>query len=101
VVIRDETVIPSTDQGTIKYFYPEGALVRNGDPVFGVVTDQSMVELLDEQIFKANQNLSSDDPVFDESYNYLKNRIKNYVINQHSKNYSYTYDAKKQILNDI
>lgn len=101
VVIRDETVISSNDQGTIKYFYPEGARVRNGDPVFGVVTDQSMVDLLDEQIFKANQNLSSDDPVFDESYNYLKNRIKNYVINQHSKNFSYTYDAKKQILNDI
>lgn len=101
MVIRDEVVINSTATGSIRYFYPEGARVRNNDAVFGVVNDPSMVTLLDEQIFKANQSLSADDPVFDESYDFLKNRLKNYVINQHNKDYAYTYEAKKQIENDI
>jgi len=100
-VIRDEQVIEATASGHIKYFYPEGARVRNNNPVFGIVTDASMMTLLDEQIFRANQNLSADDPVFDESYEFLKNRIKNYVINQHNEPFVYTYEAKKQIMNDI
>ncbi len=101
LVIKDETVIKANASGHIKYFFPEGARIRNNNPVFGIVTDASMMTLLDEQIFKANQNLSADDPIFDESYNFLKNRIKNYVINHHNKEFSYTYEAKKQIENDI
>lgn len=101
LVIRDEIVMTSNDSGHLKYFFPEGARVRNNNPVFGVVTDPSMMALLDEQIFKANQNLSAADPIFDESYEFLRNRIKNYVINQHNQAFGYTYEAKKQIENDI
>lgn len=100
-IIRDEQVFDAKATGHIKYFFPEGARVRSNNPVFGVVTDPSMMTLLDEQIFRANQNLSADDPVFNESYEFLKNRIKNYVINQHNAPFNYTYEAKKQIENDI
>ncbi len=101
LIIRDESTIQSKASGTLRYFMPEGARVRNNNNVFGVITDPAMVKLLDEQIQNANENLAADDPIFEDSYNYLKNRIKNYVINHHDRSFNYTYDAKNQILNDI
>ena len=101
LIIKNETVITSTDSGQIKYFFPEGALVRNNNPVFGVVTDDSMMQILDEEIFKVNLSLNADTEIFDESYNYLRSRIKSYVINQYSKDFEYTYEARNQIENDI
>lgn len=101
MVIKDETVITADTSGSLKYFFPEGARVRNNNPVFGIVTDQEMMKILDEEIFRASQALSADDSIFDESYDYLKGRIRNYVINQYSSDFSYTYDARQQIENDI
>jgi len=101
LVIRDETLVTADASGDIKYFFPEGARVRNGNPVIGIIEDSGLLEVLNQEIFQANQNLSADDPVFDESYGYLKNRIKNYVLNSHRKDFAYTYDARKQIENDI
>lgn len=101
LVLRDETIYEATDSGHIKYFLPEGARVRNNNPVFGIISDPSMVAILDEDIFKATQSLSTDDPMFDESYDYLKSRVRNHVINHYHQPYSYTYVSKKQIENDI
>lgn len=101
LIIRNESPVTAKDSGTIKYFMTEGSRVRKDSPIFGIISDTEMVALLDAELEKANQNLSADDPVFDESYGYLKNRIKNYVMNQHDKSFAFTYDAKQQILNDI
>lgn len=97
LVLRNETLVTAPEAGDIKYFFPEGARVRSGNPVFGIIKDPALLSILEKEIFKASQNLSADDPAFDESYNFLKNRMKNYVLNNHDKAYSYTYVARKQI----
>ena len=101
LVIRNEKVFTATGDGQIRYFFPEGARVRRNNPVFGIVNDPEMMDILDQEIFKANQSLSSDDPVFQESYDYLRKDIRNYVINHYNQDFDYTYMAKKQILNGI
>lgn len=101
LVIRDETVISSEAKGAVRYMSTEGARTRSGITVAGVLKNPDMIERLDEEITKENRALPTDDSLFDESYEYLKNRIKNYVINKHLYNYEYTYSIKKQIMNDI
>ncbi|MCF8020367.1 MAG: hypothetical protein K9L62_13330 [Vallitaleaceae bacterium] len=101
LVIRKEIVTTADSAGDIRYFLTEGARVRNTNTVCGIISDTDYVALLDEEIFKANQKLDSSDPSFEDSYGYLQNRIKNYVINQHSKKFSHTYVVRKQLENDI
>ena len=101
LVIRNERVTTADTAGEIRYFLTEGARVRNTNTVCGIISDTDYVALLDEEIFKANQNLDSSDASFEDSYGYLQNRIKNYVINQHNKKFDHTYTVRKQLENDI
>ncbi len=101
LIIKDEAVVKATDSGDVRYFFTEGARVRKGNTVASIINDPAMAKLLDEEIFKFNQSLDADDPAFDESYDYLQSRIKNYVINQHNHNYDKTYAVKQEITEDI
>jgi putative membrane fusion protein len=101
LVIRNESVTTADSAGEIRYFLTEGARVRNTNTVCGVISDADYVALLDSEIFKANQKLDSSDSSFEDSYGYLQNRIKNYVINQHNKKFNHTYTVRKQLENDI
>lgn len=101
IIIKKESIVEAQDTGDTRYFFTEGARVRRADTVATVITDPEMVERIDEDIFKMNQTLEADDPVFDESYEYLQGRIKNYVINQHNHKFKKTYAVKREIVNDI
>lgn len=101
LIIKNETVVEATDSGDIRYYFTEGARVRNDNTVATIIKDSNTAKLLDEEIFKLNQTLEADDPAFDESYDYLQGRIKNYVINQHNHKFGKTYSIKREIVNDI
>lgn len=104
LIIRKEEVVVSEDEGYIRYFTAEGSRIRKGNDVSAIVTNTSKLQLLDEKIFETNQALELNNIAYSEdsiNYYYLKNRIKNYVINQHNKKFVSTYMTKKQIQNDI
>jgi len=101
LILRNEKVIQSKTKGAVRYFLTEGSRVRNGNNVAGVLKNTDMIQRLDEAITKENRALPVDNPIFDESYDYLKNKIRTYVINKHLYKYEHTYLVKKQIMNNI
>lgn len=101
LVIKKESVVTAKDEGDIRYYFTEGSRVRSNNTVATIIKDSETARLLDEDIFRLNQTLHADDPAFDESYEYLQGRIKNYVINQHNHKFNKTYSIKREIVNDI
>lgn len=101
LIIKNEVVVKANNSGEVRFFFTEGARVRDGNAVATIMNDPEMAALLDAELFKVNQTLDADDPAFDESYEYLQGRIKNYVINQHNHSFESTYAIKNEITKDI
>lgn len=97
VVLKNETVVKSLDKGNTKYFVAEGSKVKVDQMICAVDKDGAMSAIFAESLNEIARVLEQDDEAVMLNYRYLKNDIKNYVMNSKASNFSYTYALKRDI----
>lgn len=98
LIIRDEKLVYSLEQGEVNYFVPEGSKVRQNTYVCAVNQDELVREKLNDEIYQ-NTLLYEDSMEFTaEDYELLRLKIKDYVISKENRPFEYTYFAKENLL---
>jgi len=99
IIIRDEEVIVSTDDGPVNYFIPEGTKVRQNAFVCAVNQNPELEEVINAQINKHLSQLNTAMSLTLEDHTVLQEKIRDYVIEKPTMDLTYTYAAKTNILN--
>lgn len=101
IILRKESVVNSTEDGSVKYFIPEGTKARQGAYVCATNQDPELEKVITDQI---NQHLSQLNAAMSltlEDHTVLQSKIRDYVIEKNSNDLEYTYLAKTNIQNTL
>lgn len=101
IVLRNETVIKSEEDGTVKYFIPEGTKARQGAYVCATNQDPELEQVINDQINKHLSQLNAAMSLTLEDHSVLQTKIRDYVIEKSTNDLSYTYLAKANIQNTL
>lgn len=99
VIIRDENIIQSKMDGKVSHFSVEGEKVKQGSLIAvvdqnGEITNSILSELQADQT-----NQLVDVKLTDKNLQYMKQLMKNYVLNKSTKEFNYTYATKEHLKN--
>ncbi len=90
LIIRDEVVSSAGIEGRVEYFLPEGARVRKGSDVVGIVKDEKLLELLQEKLSEATDNIEIEEEVMEETSKKVAQILKDFTIKNNSVEFAYS-----------
>lgn len=98
IILRKEEVINSSEDGTVTYFIPENTKVRQNAFVCATNQDPELKKVINDQINSHLSQLNSAMSLTLEDHTLLQGKIRDYVIEKPSKELTYTYVAKDNLI---
>jgi hypothetical protein len=98
IVLRKEEIIQSEEDGTVTYFIPEYTKIRQNAFVCATNQDPELDKVLNDQINKHLSQLNTAMSLTLEDHTILQSRIKDFVIEKHKNEYTYTNTSKKILI---
>ncbi|NDL67940.1 HlyD family efflux transporter periplasmic adaptor subunit [Anaerotalea alkaliphila] len=97
MIIRNEVLVASQQEGALQYYVPEGEKVKKGSLVCAVDQDGQLQALLEKSVRENKSKITNSAEISDTNYQYLQAQIRNYVINSEDNPFEHLYAAVNSI----
>lgn len=101
LILKNETVINSKTEGMPSYFVPEGKKVKKGSLIGCVDTTGEVASMIEKKLSEEKEKQLSLINFSAADNQYIKDKLKNYVLYKNSRSFHYTYNAKSDIEKSI
>lgn len=101
IILKNETLVNSSIEGTPNYFVPEGKKVKKGSLVGYVDSTGEVALMIQEKLNEEKEKQLSQVNISVTDDKYIQSKLKNYALNKNSRSFQYTYNAKADIEKSI